>query len=46
VRETRESGKKDFEVGIYVMLSISMEDKNGITTSSRMAATYSDYTTL
>jgi len=35
VRETRESGKEDFEVGTFVTLSISMEDKNGINTSSR-----------
>ena len=35
VRESRESGKEDFEVGTYITLSISMEDKNGINTSSR-----------
>jgi len=35
VRETRESGKEDFEVGTYIMLSVSREYKNGINTSSR-----------
>lgn len=35
MRETRESGKRDFEVGTYITLSVSMEDKNGINTTSR-----------
>jgi len=35
VRETRESGKDDFEVGTFVTLSVSTEGKNGINTSSR-----------
>jgi hypothetical protein len=35
VRVTRESGEEDFEVGTYITLSISTEDKNRINTSSR-----------
>jgi len=35
VRETTESGKEVVEVGTYITLSVSLEDKNGINTSSR-----------